>query len=45
MFSLYKIQGMSGNNKSKILGGLINYELKSNVVTSVLYYSSFSLKD
>lgn len=45
LFSLYMIQRMSGNNKSKILGGSINYELKWYVVTSVLYYGSFSLQD
>lgn len=45
LFSLYKIQCMSGNNKSKILAGSVNYELKWYVVTCVLYYSSFLLKD
>lgn len=44
LFRLYKIQPMSGNSKSKIIGGLINYELKWYVETSVLHYSRFSLE-
>lgn len=45
LFSLYKMHHMSGNNKSQIIGRSINNQLKWYVVTSVLYYSRFSLED